>query len=240
VITSSLHGDHVVAPEVARRGHAELLLDALGLVERRPQPHGDVVGDVVAPEPQHRRVLDRAVGEDGEVGGAAADVDETHAEVALIVGQRGLRRGEGLEHDVDDVEAGLVGALHDVLCTRHGRGDDVDLGFEADAAHAEGLPHAVLIVDDELLRDHVDHLAVHRDRHGLGGVDHPAHVALAHLPVLDRDDAVGVEAANVAAGDPGEDRGDLAVGHQLGFLDRVFDRRDRGVDVHDHALAQAP
>ena len=86
--------------------------------------------------------------------------------------QHRLGRGERLEHDVGDVQAGLVRALHDVLRARHRRRDDVDLGLEPHAAHAERLADAVLLVDDELLREHVDDLAVHRDRHGLGRVDH--------------------------------------------------------------------
>ena len=50
---------------------------------------------------------------------------------------------------------------------------------------------------------------------------------------------VRVEAADVAAGDAGERRGDLAVGHQLGFLERALDRRHGGLDVDHHALLQA-
>src|SRR5690606_13430603 len=42
------HGQDVVAAEQPRRGDTELLLDALGLVERRAQADGDVVRDVVA------------------------------------------------------------------------------------------------------------------------------------------------------------------------------------------------
>src|SRR5690606_22120616 len=60
----------------------------------------------------------------------------------------------------------------------------------------------------------------------------------ADLLVLDRDDPLGVEALDVAAGDPGEDRVDLAAGHQLGFLDRPPDGADRRLDVDDDALAQ--
>jgi DNA-binding GntR family transcriptional regulator len=43
----------------------------------------------------------------------------------------------------------------------------------------------------------------------------------------------------VAAGDPGVDRADLAVGHQLGHLERQLDRGDRGLDVHHHAPFEA-
>jgi hypothetical protein len=86
----------------------------------------------------------------------------------------------------------------------------------------------------------VNDLAVHRDRDGLGSVDHAAHVVLAHLAVLHRDDAVGVEALDVSPRDSRVDRGDLAVRHQLRFLYGALDGIDGGVDVDDHALAQPP
>ena len=111
--------------------------------------------------------------------------------------------------------------------------------FEPNAAHTQWLANPVLLVDDELLRDHVDHLAIHRDGHGLGGVDHAPHVALAHLAVLHRDDAVRVHAPNVASCDPYVDRRDLTVGHQLCFLGCVLDRIDGCVDVDHDSLAQA-
>ncbi len=42
----------------------------------------------------------------------------------------------------------------------------------------KGIPDAVLIIDDVILRQNVEHLAIHRDRHRLGGIDHPLQVAL--------------------------------------------------------------
>ena len=177
-------------------------------------------------------------GEDRDVGGAAPDVDHADTELALVVGQHRLRRGQRLEHDVDHVEPGLVAALDDVLGAGDGGRDDVDLRLEPHAAHAQRLADAVLVVDDELLRDHVDDLAVHRDRDGLGGVDHPLHVPLAHLAILHRHHSVRVEGADVAAGDAGVDRRDLAVGHQLRLLHGMLDGVDGGVDVDHHPLAQ--
>ena len=57
--------------------------------------------------------------------------------------------------------------------------------------------------------------------------------------LLDRDHAARVEAADVAAGDPGVDLGDPAVRHQLGFFQHALDRRHRRLDVDDHALLEA-
>ncbi len=114
----------------------------------------------------------------------------------------------------------------------------MDARLQPHARHADRLLDTVLIVDHELLRQHVDDLPVHRQRDRARGVDHALDVGGGDLAVLDRHDAVAVEAADVRAGDPGEDRVDLAAGHQLGFADRLADRFDRGVDIDDHALAQ--
>ena len=164
-------------------------------------------------------MADGALREHREVRGAAADVDDAHAELALVVGQAGEARGELLEHDVVDLEAAALDALLDVLRGAVGAGDDVHLGFEPHAGHADGIADAFLPVDDEFLRQHVQDLLVRRDRDGLGRVDHVLDVDVAHLAVADRDHAVRIEAAHVAAGDAGEHRADLAAGHELGFLD---------------------
>src|SRR5262249_33490011 len=138
-----------------------------------------------------------------------------------------------------DLEVAAVAALDDVLRRGQRRGDDVHLGLEAHAGHAERLADAVLLGDDVLLRQDVDDLAGHRDRDRLGALDDAREVAVADLLVLDGDGAVRVQALDVAAGDAGEHSGDLAAGHVLGFLDRPLDRLDGGVDVDHHALADA-
>jgi hypothetical protein len=51
----------------------------------------------------HRGVADGAAGEHRDVGGAAADVDQAHAELLLVVGQHRVAGGQLLEHDVLDV-----------------------------------------------------------------------------------------------------------------------------------------
>src|SRR5690606_2237859 len=59
------------------------------------------------------------------------------------------------------------------------------------------------------------------------------------LAAGDRDDAGRIAALSVATADAGVDRADLAVGHQLGLLDRALDRLHRGLDVHHHAALHA-
>src|SRR5450631_1529624 len=232
------HLDHVArARELAQR-HAVGDLQLLGVLGRRAQRHRDVVGDLVARDRDDRRVLDRAVGEDRDVGRAAADVHEAHAQVALVVEEDRVGGGEGLQHEVAHLQPAAAHALHDVLRGRHRARDDVHLHLEAHAAHAEGLAHAALAVDDEFLLEDVEHLLLHGDVHGARGLDHAVDVVLLHFLVLDRHHAVGVEALDVASRDPGEHFLDLRVGHELGLLEGALDRVYRGLDVHDDALLQ--
>src|SRR5262249_26594164 len=81
------------------------------------------------------------------------------------------------------------------------------------------------------------YIADHGDRDRRGPLDHARAVDVADLLVLDRDDAVRVEAADVGPRDRGVHRRDLAAGHVLGLVDRLLDRRHRGVDVDDVAAA---
>ncbi|MNL13574.1 hypothetical protein D3C87_1344830 [compost metagenome] len=129
-------------------------------------------------------------------------------------------------------------ALDDVLRRADRAGDDMDLDLQADAAHADGLAHVLLAVDDEFLRQDVQDLLVGRDVDRLGGLDHPGHVRLRDLLVLDGHHPARVEAADMAAGNAGEDLGDLAVGHQLGLLQRALDRLHGGLDIDHDPLLQ--
>src|SRR5256714_6271154 len=109
------HLDRLAARNHVRQRAAKALLDLLGVGERCAQPRGDVVGEVVAADRQHRRVLHGAVVEHDDVGRAAADVDERHAELALFRRDHGLGGREWLEHQVGDREAPAPTALDHLL-----------------------------------------------------------------------------------------------------------------------------
>src|SRR5690606_15989142 len=231
--------DHLaVGRELGQRA-AELLLDLLGRLGRGAQRHRDVVGDLLAGDGQHRGMADGALGEHRDVRGAAADVDDGHAQFLFVLVENGVARGELLEDDVVDLEAAAADALDDVLRRAHRAGDDVHLGLHAHAAHADGLADALLAVDDEVLREDVQDLLVVGNGQRARRLDHPLDVAGADLVVADGDHAVGVEAVDVRTGDAGVHRQDLAAGHQLGLLDRALDRLHGGLDVGHHALLQA-
>ena len=222
-----------------RQGAGVLDLDVLGVLRRRAHGNRDVVGDLIARDRDHRGVPDRAAAEHRDVGGAAADVDHADAEILLILGEHRIARGELLEHDVVDRQPAALHALHDVLRRAVGAGDDVHLGLEAHPGHADGIAYPLLRVDDVFLRQHVQDLLIGGNRHRLGRVDHALDIALHHFLVLDRDDAVRVQAAHVAAGDAGVHRMDLAARHELGLFHRALDGLHGGLDVDHHALLQA-
>ena len=139
------------------------------------------------------------------------------------------------------VDAGAVHARDDVLRRALAAGDDVDVDLEARAGHADRRADAVLLVDDEVLRQHVEDLAAGRQRHRLGGVDRAPHVLARDLAVLagDGDHAAAVEALDVRARQREVHRVDLDAGHQLGLLDRLLDRVDRRLEVDDDAAPDA-
>ena len=132
---------------------------------------------------------------------------------------------------------GPVDARDDVLRRRRAAGDDVDVHFEPRAGHADRRADAVLLVDDEVLRQHVEDLAAARQRDGLGGVDRAAHVLARDLAVLagHRHDAAAVERLDVRARQPEVDRVDLDARGQLRLVDGLLDRLDGGLEVDDHA-----
>src|SRR5699024_9461575 len=137
------------------------------------------------------------------------------------------------------VQIAATHALFDVLGRGDGTGHDMYPCFQPHAGHPDRLADAILMIDDVLLRNHVQDLLVGGNGDGPRGIDHALDIILRDLLIADGDDPVGIEAPHVAAGDIGVDRMDFATSHQLGLLDRALDRLHGGLDIDDHALFQA-
>ena len=182
----------------------------------------------------------RALLEEGEVDRAGADVGDRDAELLLGLVEDRLGRGQRVDDELVDLDAGRGDALGQVLDRgRRGR-DDVGLDLEPQGAHPERVLDALLAVDAEAAPLDVEDLAVGRDRHRPGDLDGPVDVLAADLAVVagDRDLAGRVEALDVLAADADEGAVDLPAGQALGLLDRVGDGADGLVDVDDDALLE--
>ena len=183
----------------------------------------------------------RALLEQGEVDGARADVGDGDAELLLGLVEDRLGRGQRVDDQLVDLDAGRGDALGQVLDRGRRRRDDVGLDLEPQRAHPERVLDALLAVDAEAASLDVEHLAVGRDRHRAGDLDRPVDVLARDLAVVagDRDLAGRVEALDVLAADADEGAIDLPARQALGALDRVRDRADGLVDVDDDALLEA-
>ncbi len=67
-------------------------LDFFCFGDRRAEADGKVVSEMVAANGNGASVTDHAAAVDDEFGGAAADIEEAAAEVALVLREAGLRR----------------------------------------------------------------------------------------------------------------------------------------------------
>src|SRR6185295_19441853 len=97
---------------------------------RRAEPHGDVVGEVVAADTDDGRVPEASALVDGDVRRAAADVHEGDAKLLLVLGQHGLAGGQLLDDGFGDVHTSAVHAGDDVLRGALATGHDVHVDLE--------------------------------------------------------------------------------------------------------------
>ena len=179
------HLHRVVFVHHARQRAAALALDLFRVGDGRPQSNRDVVGEMVAADVDDGGVPEAAALVDGDVGGAAADVDERDARAPSRRRSAPIRsrRAVPLPFRRPSTPARFTQAT--MFCGRAlAAGDDVDVHLEPRAGHADRRADAVLLVDHEVLRQHVQDLAAGRQRHRLGRVDRAAHVVARDLAVL--------------------------------------------------------
>ena len=103
--------------------------------------------------------------------------------------------------------------------------------LETNARHADRFANTVLVIDDVVLRQRVNHLAIERQRDVTRLLEHARDVFLLHFVIRDRDDPVRVDPLHVRAGD-------ADAGHVAGLLDGLANARDGRLDVDDDALAK--
>jgi len=112
---------------------------------------------------------------------------------------------------------------------------------EPRAGHPDRRADAILLVDDEILGQHVQDFPAGGKRHRLRRVNRTPHVVAGDLAVLagDGNDTAAVEPFDVRPRQREVDRVDLDAGHQLGLLDRLLDRIHRAFEIDDDAAFDA-
>ena len=114
------------------------------------------------------------------------------------------------------------------------------LDLEADGAHPDGIPDALLPVYDIAARNDVQDLARVRDRHGAGGLDRPERVLARHVVLAagHGDHPAGVLRPDVHAGDPDERGAHLEAREPLRRVHGGGHGLDGAVDVDHDALPE--
>ena len=150
-------------------------------------------------------MLNCAAEEHGEIGSASADINDTGTKLFFIFGQHRVAGSKLFQDDVIDFQAATLHTLDDILRRAFRAGNHVYLGLETHARHADRLADTFLAVDQKLLRQNMQYFLIGRDGHSPCGVDHAIDIAGADFLVANRNDAVRIQAAHVAAGNAGVD-----------------------------------
>src|SRR5947207_8478576 len=215
-------------------------LDAFGFRNRRTQAHRKIVGEMVAANGHDANVANHAGAISEHFGSAAADVEQAAAKVALVLREAILSGRKRFEDRVANKNPGFVRGGDEILRGRDGRSDDVNVGDEALADHANGVTNAVLRIHDEFMRQDVEDFAVFGERDVASGIHGAAHVFAFDVARArpQRDAAAAIDATHMISGDADERLFDGNVGDAFRFFNGAADGTHRGIEVDDESFAQ--
>ena len=222
-------------------GAGMLAFNFFGFVDRSAEADGKVVGEMVAADGDGGGVARDSSGEGDQFGGAAANVEEAGAEFAFVLGQASFGGSERLEDGVVDADAGTIHGGDNILSGGAGGSDDVHVGFEALADHANRVADIVLRVEKKFLGQNVEDFAIFGKLHAAGGFDSATNIVTLNVTraSADGDAAAAIDAADVDAGHADKGGFDGHANDGFGFFDGAANRTDREVEIHDLAFAPA-
>jgi hypothetical protein len=113
----------------------------------RPERAGDVVGDVLGAKRDRAQPDQHPAGMQRDVGDFGPQLNQSHAQFALLLGQAGERGGDRRGDDRLDAEMRRADHIIDVAQGRGIRGDDVDIDPEAVGVEADRVLDALDPVD---------------------------------------------------------------------------------------------
>ena len=129
-----------------------------------------------------------------DVGGAAADVDQRDAQFAFFGKSAASAEASGSSTSSAALTPARSQHFVQVLAVALRRGDDMDTRLQAHPGHPDRIVNAFLLVHGELLRQHMQDLAIERNRDGARRIDYAVDIARPHFTASHRHDAVAVEA----------------------------------------------
>src|SRR5215472_1281586 len=223
-----------------RGGPAVVALNALGFGNRRAQAHCKIVGEMIAANRNDPDVANNSGAASDDFGGTPANVEQAAAKVSLILRQASFGGRKRFEHRVADENSGFVRRGDEILRRRDRRSDDVNVGYQALANHADGIANVVLHIHDEFVRENVENFAVLGKRNVARGVHGTADVFAFDVAraLTQCDSASAVHAAHVMSGDADERFFNGNVSHAFGFFGGAADGTNRGIEIDDESFAQ--
>ena len=124
---------HLILTHHIGEGATVFFLDLFRFRSGCPETVGNIVGQVDAPQGQHRCVLDTSIPQDSHIGGSPADINQGYPQFFFLLREHRIGRGQRFQYDIQYVQPRTVAALDDVLCRGDCPGNDVDSGFEPDS-----------------------------------------------------------------------------------------------------------
>ena len=173
--------------------------DALGSGVRRAQGLRQIAGNQIARNRDNGGVANRAVGVNGDVGCAAADVNHANAQFFFVFGEHRIGGNQRLQHDFVYFQATALNAFLHVLQGSYCACDDMHARIQAHATHANGLAHAWLVVNDVFLHHSVQNLVIGGDVYGFCRIFGAFNVGFGDFAIFNFDHALRIKAANVVA-----------------------------------------
>src|SRR5258708_6508245 len=222
-------------------GAAIAALDSFGFGDRGAQTDGQIIREVIAANRNGAGVPYHASAENNQFRGAAADVQQAAAEIALVLREARFRGSERLQDRIADEDAGLVRGGDEILRGGNSGSHQMNVYLQPLANHANSIAYAVLGIHHEFMWKDVQDLAVFRKGDIAGRIDGAAHVFALDVSrtLAQGDAAAAVYSTHVASGHSDQGLFHRNIRDAFGLFDRATDGTHRGIKIDDQALAQA-
>src|SRR5262249_60081628 len=139
-------------------------------------PDGGFVGKLPPPtRPRCRGTIPPPAVND-DFGCAAANVEQTAAEVAFILCKASFGGSKRLEHCVADQNSRSIRGSDEILRCDCGRRDNVHVRLKVLTDHADSVADSVMCIDDEFMWKNVQNFAIVGKSDIAGRFDGPLHV----------------------------------------------------------------